>query len=355
MWFKNLVGFDEVSPKYVRDNLFLEGNKMTSKLNGKSFQFGTLAIPSLKELKQTSQKDSIKGSISVREVIGNVQELHCDSKNKHALFQAASQFNLLEMVSPQITPEHGVAIYDRDYTQGPACAIACGAGTIYRNYFAPINNQIGQSSSHQIDCLELIGKELGNENSNLWEMVNGYALLNLEGLTSINSQIEQLNSEEREQLKECLKIGIQWDTEVTISDPTQIVSQVYCSALPVSYSQVETAYCEGFARLILEATYEATFHAALLNYQKTGSNKVFLTLVGGGAFGNKLDWITESIFVAVSKFMNTPLDIVIVSYNASKKEVIELIEKINSVKYLPTKNKWLNPKDNFGKLKRGTE
>ena len=60
-------------------------------------------------------------------------------------------------------------------------------------------------------------------------------------------------------------------------------------------------------------------------------------------------------FVAVSKFMNTPLDIVIVSYNASKKEVIELIEKINSVKYLPTKNKWLNPKDNFGKLKRGTE
>ena len=355
MWFKNLVGFDEVSHTDVRANLIIEGDNIISKVNGKSFQYGTLEIPTLKDLKNKTRKVSSNRKITIKELIGNVQKLHCDPKNKHALFQAASQFNLLEMVSPQIIPEHGVDIYERDFTQGPACAIACGAGTIYRNYFATINNQIGQSSSHQIDCLELIGKELGNENCTLWEMKNGYALLNEEGITSINSQIEQLNSEEREQLKEYLKIGIQWNTEVTISDPTQSVSQAYCSAIPVSYSPVEASYCEGFARLVLEGAYEATIHAALLNYQKTGSNKVFLTLLGGGAFGNKLDWITESIFVAVSKFINTPLDIVIVSYNASKKEVIELIEKINRLKYLPTKNKWLHPKDNFGKLKRGTQ
>jgi hypothetical protein len=36
------------------------------------------------------------------------------------------------MVSPRVTPEDGVGIYDLDRTQGPACAVAAGAGTIYR-------------------------------------------------------------------------------------------------------------------------------------------------------------------------------------------------------------------------------
>jgi len=61
--------------------------------------------------------------------------LHCDIENTNALFQAASQFNLLEMIVPHISPEQGVDRYENDFTQGPACAIACGAGTIYRNYF----------------------------------------------------------------------------------------------------------------------------------------------------------------------------------------------------------------------------
>ena len=57
----------------------------------------------------------------------------------------ASQFNLLEMTAPSITPEHGVARYQLDRTQGPACAIAAGAATIYRNYFA-------QTPEHQLFC-----------------------------------------------------------------------------------------------------------------------------------------------------------------------------------------------------------
>jgi len=37
-----------------------------------------------------------------------------------APFQVASQFNLLEMTGPSVTPEHGVARYAHDPTQGPA-------------------------------------------------------------------------------------------------------------------------------------------------------------------------------------------------------------------------------------------
>ena len=59
-------------------------------------------------------------------------------ENAGALFQVASQLNLLEMTGPEVTPEDGVTIYQDDRTQGPACAIAAGAATIYRNYFAPV-------------------------------------------------------------------------------------------------------------------------------------------------------------------------------------------------------------------------
>ena len=36
-----------------------------------------------------------------------------------ALFQVASQFNLLEMVSPRVTPEDGVTRYQHDRTPDP--------------------------------------------------------------------------------------------------------------------------------------------------------------------------------------------------------------------------------------------
>jgi hypothetical protein len=34
-------------------------------------------------------------------------------------------------------PEDGVTVYAADPTQGPACALACAAGSVYRNYFCP--------------------------------------------------------------------------------------------------------------------------------------------------------------------------------------------------------------------------
>lgn len=330
MWFEELVGFEEFSPENVRDKIYIDGNNLMSNVNGKSFQFGTLDVPTLGQLKDQSPLEQYKGKLRINEIVANVQQVHCAPQNRHALFQAASQFNLLEMVHPDISPEKGVGIYEQDYTQGPACAIACGAGTIYRNYFAPVKGQIGQTTDHQIDCLELLGTAVGNHEQSFWEMKNGYALVRQEGLLKIKSFISKLDSEQREQLKEKLKIGLQWNTEVTLTNSKQIVSQAYCSALPVAYSPVDSFYWEDFARLILEATYEATLHAALINLERTACNKVFLTLVGGGVFGNKLDWITDSIKIALSKFKNTPLDIAIISYGSSNKSVLELIKEINS-------------------------
>jgi hypothetical protein len=136
MWFEELTGFTEESPRQVRTNITVKDNALKSLVNGKVLVCGELETPSLTELRERISSSEHKiGKISVREVVANVQQLHTKESNAGALFQVASQFNLLEMVSPSVTPEHGVGIYENDHTQGPACAIAAGAGTIYRNYF----------------------------------------------------------------------------------------------------------------------------------------------------------------------------------------------------------------------------
>lgn len=330
MWFEKLMGFREENPEQVRSNLMVEDDKMTSKINGKTYTCGRLEIPTLQSLRQTApSKNKYISSISISEVVGNVQELHKNPDNTNSIFQAASQFNLLEMVGPSVTPEEGVGIYEKDHTQGPACAIACGAGTIYRNYFVNIGKQIGQTHDVQVDGLEKIGKALKNDTHRLWNMRNGYALSDTEGLDTIAGHLNNLDAEGYEQLKGRLKIGLQWDAEVTLSDTRHTVSQAYCSALPVAYSRVPSQHWEAFARLILEATYEATFYAALINYERTGNNKLFLTLVGGGAFGNQFNWIFDAIEKSIRQFKNTPLDVFIVSYRRSDLRVNKFIGTLN--------------------------
>ena len=319
MWFKELTGFEEVSPDNVRHNLQIDGDAFISKVNSKRLTFGKLEIATLAQLrkKSPSNKD-FEGKIQVSELIADVQDLHCQVENSGSLFQAASQFNLLEMVGPHISPEHGIDRYEYDYTQGPACAIACGAGTIYRNYFIPFSNrQLGQTESNQIDCLDLIGGELENDKFDLWEMKNGYVLTNLSGLLKINEKLLTLDEHDRESLKGKLKTGIQWGTEVTKSNTKHKVSQIYCSALPVAYNSIEPIYWEPFARLVLDATYESALFASLINFSENGSNLVYLTLVGGGAFGNEESWIIESLMKAIRKFKNVDLDVRVVSYGHS--------------------------------------
>jgi hypothetical protein len=327
-WFEELTGFPEISPSLVRENIALDGQTLTSYPNGKVMTCGWLETPSLADLRERVRSARPgEGNISVREVVANVQDLHVDESNSDALFQVASQFNLLEMVSPSVTPERGVGIYEQDHTQGPACAMAAGAGTIYRNYFAPINGKIGQSEGNQIDCLSDLGKGLRNSDNRLWKMQNGYALSTHSGLIEISHCLRAASEPELDELRKMLRIGIQWNTQVTLKDSTHLVSQAYCSALPVVYSNHSADLWKEFARLVLEASYEATICTAILNWFSTGNNRVFLTLLGGGAFGNRTEWITEAISRALKCYGNWNLDAAIVSYGVSNQHVQKLVEQ----------------------------
>jgi hypothetical protein len=331
MWFETLMGFEEKSPAQVRENIIVEGEYLISKINNKKYKCGKLEVSTLENLRsQDPALDQYDGQLILSEKIGNISILHQDKINNGSVFQAASQFNLLEMVGPQVTPEDGVGIYEHDRTQGPACAIACGAGTIYRNYFAEVNGEIGQSRKSQIDCLDELGKYFGNEKESLWKMKNGYALTNRQGLSKLTQKIKMLSETEYQIAKGKLKVGTQKDTQVTISENGHHVTQVYCSALPIAYSAIEYVKWESIARLILDATYEATFQVAVQNFQLTGNKNLYLTLVGGGAFGNPLEWILDSIKKSVAKFAHIPLNVMIVSYRSSNPTIAEFISTLRN-------------------------
>lgn len=328
MWFETLTGFPEESPQQVRTNITVDGNALKSHVNGRMMVCGELETPSLAELRERVPSSGHKvGKISVREVVANVQHLHTNESNASSLFQVASQFNLLEMVSPGVTPERGIGIYENDCTQGPACAVAAGAGTIYRNYFAIVNGQTGQSARNQIDCLADIGAALGNSESRLWEMRNGYALASHSGLVEISNRLRASSESELDELRQLLRIGIQWNTQVTLNNSKHMVSQAYCSALPVAYSHHSSSLWAEFARLVLEASYEATICTAILNSIRNGNNRLFLTLLGGGAFGNETDWIIRGIQRALNLYKHADLDVAIVSYGSSKQYIQQLVNQ----------------------------
>jgi hypothetical protein len=315
-WFEDLFGFRERSYDETRNNLEVAGTTLHSKVNQRSYVIGTLRTPSLRELRDEAAAvvARVRGKLKVSNVSGDVRRMHGNVAHHGALFQVASQFNLLEMTGPEVTPEDGVARYAHDHTQGPACALAAGAATVYRNYFVPVGGRTGQTRDRQIDCLRDIGVALGNEKNALWTMRNGYALCTRQGLSSIAQKLEALDVTGVDELRDLLRIGIHQGVQVTDVGGEQLVSQAFCSALPVSYSNVPSEHWQAFATLVLEGAYEATVWAAVLNAHHSGTNVLFLTRLGGGAFGNEPEWIHAGMRRALNTLAGVDLDVRIVSH-----------------------------------------
>ena len=335
-WFEKLTGFRETSYAETRSKLTLAGDQLQSQVNGKSYAIGALELVTLRtlreRLKSAASGVNNAGRLKVSVVTGDVRQMHRAQENAGALFQVASQFNLLEMISPSVTPEQGVARYQNDPTQGPACAIAAGAATIYRNYFASVAGQQGQTAERQLNGLaklgEMLAETLQMPVEALWNMRNGYALCTQAGLDAISKHLGRLQPEQLEDLRGALAIGVHSDVEVTdavnASAPGPTVSQAFCSALPVAYSPVQASYWAPFAHLVLEAAYEATLVAAVLNARRGVSNVVLLTRLGGGAFGNHDDWIHSAMNRALKLMTGYDIHVKLVSYGTPSRALLQM-------------------------------
>lgn len=333
-WFTRLTGFKETTYEATRAGLEVRGEALCSSVNGAPWGIGTFEMASLADLRaRVAAGAGMAGRPRVSIVQGNVREMHLDPAYAGALFQVASQFNALEMVAPGVTPEEGVTRYEHDHTQGPSCAIAAGAATIFRNYFVPVGDQLGQTAQRQLDGLADVGTELsrvlGRQVADLWEWRNGYVLCTRAGLDLIAAYLAEVGPEGTNALGALLRIGIHTDVEVTIGVlPGPLVSQAFCSALPVAYGNVPRKHWAAFAQLILDAAYEATLLQGVLNARRGASSIVLLTLLGGGVFGNAPDWIHTAIRRAVQRVGAVDLDIRIVSYGAPSAETQALVREL---------------------------
>eukprot|EP01038_Epipyxis_sp_PR26KG_P014096 gene14096-18915_t len=347
--------------------------------NNKFFKIGKFSTPTLHQLRKDvsllmdnmneNKSTGSKSSTSFRHIIaGDVFPMH--AKFPNALFQAASQFNCLEFTSSKTVPENGISIYAYDNTQGPACAMACAAGTLYRNYFVPVLNHadntldIGQTRDNQINNLDLVEELLDNKSHQYWDVENGYTFTrDPKKLLLLNEKLKALSHEEYENLLGNVKIGLHENVGVNFDSrfnalPSDIdihVTQAYCSALSCSYSGVSPKYWEGLGKLVLNASYESTLLAAVKNALKNqdsntnntsgitekngdgsiSSNEtqshrkdVFLTFLGGGVFGNPDEWIANAIgrAIAIVSKQNVHLNIYICHYRNIDEDMVQLIE-----------------------------
>lgn len=332
-WFERITGFKEAGYEATRARLAVEDGRLVSDAHDRRYAVGRLELSSLADLRaQASALPPSAARTTLRAVVGDVRALHRDPAHAGAMFQVASQFNLLEMTGPSVSPEEGVTRYMHDRTQGPACAIAAGAATIYRNYLVPIGSESGQTRQRQLDALVPLGEALSaalrRPVRSLWSMRNGYALCTPEGLAAIGELLGRADEATRDGLRSRLCIGLHHDVEVTDAEPAvpQFVTQAFCSALPVAYTTIAPAIWKPFASLVLEAAYEATLLAAAIRSAQGQPRTVFLTSLGGGAFGNDESWIDAAIERSLRRVDRAGLDVAIVSYGLLRGGLRRLVE-----------------------------
>jgi hypothetical protein len=316
-WFKKVFGFEE-SHQAVRDLFKLDNGCLVSLANDRRFAMGKFSTPCLMDLRSelvqlvsVSDLSDLSGFKYDHISIDGALELH--HQYPSAVFQAASQFNCLEFPSSKAYPELGVEVYAMDMTQGPACALACPAGTVFRNYFVQVDSDssdLGQSKDKQLNNLKDLGVALGNGHQKYWNVENGYVFsYGSDHLDRLNALLVSKTVDEVDQLRSLIRIGLQEDVGVTFRsrfievEDDLCVTQVYASALSCAYSGIANQHWEPLAKLVLEASYEATILAAAINFiRKHGLNQsrnVFLTFLGGGVFGNDQSWINDAIVRAL--------------------------------------------------------
>lgn len=215
------------------------------------------------------------------------------------------------MVGPNVSPRDGVSGYASDPTQGPACALACPAATVFRNYLAPVGGGATGQGAVQIDTLEDVGEVLGGPRA-YWTMKNGYCMpVDTGAMRRLGDRLRADDSL-RARCESSLRVGFHPEAAVGARPGGHRVAQVFCSALPVAYAKSTASRdWEGFARAVLRSCYSSTLHCArLLSIERGGERvAVFLTCVGGGAFGNRDAWIFDAIAAAVDEHGAAPLDV----------------------------------------------
>jgi len=196
--------------------------------------------------------------------------------------------------------------YHSDKTQGPIASISSGGAAIVRVHAAFYNpstpgSSWKQTSSHQHNLLYRLHEH--------FPVKNGYVCLKPDG-----PKFPKLNSKEYDKMLLDTQVCYHKDVQVTtglrstngferVTDPNQVVDQVLVAAINLHQDQIgminaADPRAEDKCRFILDYAYQSTYISAITNKR----TQIYLTLVGGGVFGNKREWIYEAIIHAHKKW-----------------------------------------------------
>jgi len=252
----------------------------------------------------------------------DVGALQADPENRGATFQVASNLNCLEFINQDDTASKGISKYIYDHTQGPAASISAAPGTVYRNYFVP----------HVVEGVQYTGQL--KEQINL---INSFPYITVRNgyVTFTDSEIEFFKSigMDFNDLKD-IKVGIQTNVQVTsglkkggkitlCKSPEQVINQVFTCGVNLGGKNAVYAHIpevKELAKYMLKGAYRATILSAIENSQTQpahykGKDKLYLTLIGGGVFGNDHDWITEAIYSCADLIKKAGLQIYLIIYS----------------------------------------
>jgi len=270
----------------------------------------------------------------------DISVLQTAMENRGSMFQVASNFNGVECISEGSSPDtpNFTTSYFYDHTQGPAASISAGAAAVARVHGAFYNKDAdpstwGQTATHQIEMLGDV-KEYFN-------VVNGY-VCNNESTTLLPKDPKDLIAIE-DSVKVLVHANVdamygKYDYEHIDRCKSQMICQTFCAALNMAqgmsgWRNKNLPDTPAKAQLLLRAAYRGTFYAAEMYKCK----KIYLTLIGGGVFGNNQEDIVKAIlnaYAEISKINKFIEEIHVVFYRPPNFAPIKaILDKYPSISY----------------------
>jgi len=365
---KSPEGFVKTNPSIKKNpgwNALCGSRFSTFKIEKLKFKVQELFNPSVPGRFHLIDGYAIKEKEGWQEALKQTDIAYLQETNPGALFQIASTFNALE---------GGMGLNDKDFgryletmqytpTQGENAALATMGATIIRKYcLKPINlleglsnkitmnNKPGRSGTVFKISPALI-KEDGDAvavglHSNVVVTSGYYGCYSKEfsgGFSKNNpdAQARITFMENRYIVKKGREPFFIFNSRLDLSKPKDLIriDQVFTAALRLENTSDELQNAN--AKILLKAAYEGTMLAAALRVLQTKDTnkkqkKVFLTLVGAGAFHNKIEWIVgilkEPWFVQIIKKFG--LDVYLVIYPSTRSDKTTLDSELNALRDL---------------------
>jgi hypothetical protein len=235
------------------------------------------------------------GGMSFETVVCDVRAVQLDPKNNGDTVQVASNFHSLEQMDAHTSPEDTyLSDYTNDLTQGPFAVLQAPADLIFRRYLLPFQGPFSHDALDRGEWLLDMLCKLRGDPYRVKLTWGGWADLGDSPLKTSGLSPEQVADVSRNTASAVvMEAQITHDAAGRMVNPEgdQRVNQVLCSTLDCNLHDSPS-----WSLAFLIAAYINTLEVAMMSKSK----KVFLTLIGGGVFGNPVSLIATAIAVAIN-------------------------------------------------------